>query len=66
MQFFRKLTPLFAKSAPQTQTCLRNFTVTHLKLRQVDDRKEMLKSMPKKDEGTVGEKLLDIDTLITQ
>lgn len=66
MQFLRKLTPFFAKNAPQTQTTLRNFTITQRKLREVEDRKEMLKSMPKKDEGTAGERLVDIDTLITQ
>ncbi|KAH8359108.1 hypothetical protein KR093_004295 [Drosophila rubida] len=33
-------------------------------LRKVEDRKEMLASMPAKDEGTIGEKSVDIDTLI--
>ncbi|KAH8406456.1 hypothetical protein KR215_001160 [Drosophila sulfurigaster] len=33
-------------------------------LRKVEDRKEMLASMPAKDEGTLGEKSVDIDTLI--
>ncbi|KAH8310428.1 hypothetical protein KR044_001328 [Drosophila immigrans] len=33
-------------------------------LRKVEDRKEMLASMPAKDEGTMGEKSVDIDTLI--
>lgn len=66
MQFCRKLIPLFIRNDPKPQTCIRNIAVTHLKLRQVDDRKEMLKSLPKKDEGTAGEQLMDIDTIITQ
>ncbi|XP_034660875.1 28S ribosomal protein S11, mitochondrial [Drosophila subobscura] len=34
--------------------------------RKAEDRKEMLASMPAKDEGTVGEKSVDIDTLINR
>uniref|UniRef100_A0A0K8TSA4 Putative mitochondrial ribosomal protein s11 n=1 Tax=Tabanus bromius TaxID=304241 RepID=A0A0K8TSA4_TABBR len=34
------------------------------RLRKVEDRKEMLASLPAKDEGTVGERAVDIDTLI--
>lgn len=45
---------------------VRSFSLTPLNLREVDDRKEMLKSVPTKDEGTAGEKLHDIDTMITQ
>lgn len=33
-------------------------------LRKAEDRKEMLASMPAKDEGTAGEKSVDIDTLL--
>ncbi|KAL9900620.1 mitochondrial ribosomal protein S11 [Glossina fuscipes fuscipes] len=33
-------------------------------LRKVEDRKEMLASLPAKDEGTAGEKSIDIDTLM--
>lgn len=66
MQFLRRLAPVFVRNVPQSQICVRNFTVTQLKLREVDDRKEMLRSLPKKDEGTAGERLLDIDTMITQ
>lgn len=33
-------------------------------LNKAEDRKEMLASMPAKDEGTVGEKSVDIDTLL--
>ncbi|KAH8247577.1 hypothetical protein KR038_006641 [Drosophila bunnanda] len=35
-------------------------------LRKAEDRKEMLASMPAKDEGTVGEKSVDIDNLINR
>lgn len=31
-----------------------------------EDRKEMLASLPKRDEGTVGEKVIAIDSLITK
>lgn len=31
---------------------------------KAEDRKEMLASMPAKDEGTAGEKSVDIDTLL--
>ncbi|XP_013100022.2 small ribosomal subunit protein uS11m [Stomoxys calcitrans] len=33
-------------------------------VRKAEDRKEMLASMPAKDEGTAGEKSIDIDTLL--
>lgn len=33
-------------------------------LQKVEDRKEMLASLPAKDEGTAGERSIDIDTLI--
>lgn len=35
-------------------------------LRKSEDRKEMLASMPAKDEGTIGEKSVDIDTLLNR
>lgn len=35
-------------------------------LAKAEDRKEMLASLPAKDEGTVGEKSVDIDTLISR
>lgn len=66
MQFFRRLVPVILKNPPQIQLYNRSFSVTQFKQREVEDRKEMLKSMPRKDEGTAGEKLLDIDTMITQ
>lgn len=37
---------------------------TNAALRKAEDRKEMLASMPAKDEGTAGEKSVDIDTLL--
>lgn len=33
-------------------------------LRKVEDRKAMLASLPSKDEGTVGERSIDIDSMI--
>lgn len=36
---------------------------TTARLNKVEDRKEMLASMPAKDEGTAGEKSVDIDSL---
>lgn len=36
------------------------------KLREVTNRKEMLKSLPSTDEGTAGEKAIDVDSLISQ
>lgn len=33
---------------------------------KAEDRREMLASMPAKDEGTEGEKVLDIDNLIVR
>uniref|UniRef100_A0A0K8URT8 28S ribosomal protein S11, mitochondrial n=1 Tax=Bactrocera latifrons TaxID=174628 RepID=A0A0K8URT8_BACLA len=37
---------------------------TGLVMRKVEDRKGMMASLPDKDEGTTGEKSIDIDTLI--
>lgn len=42
---------------------LRTLHVSNV-LKKVEDRKEMLASMPVKDEGTTGEKSIDIDTLL--
>lgn len=39
---------------------------TSLKLGRGEDRKQMLASVPKKDEGTVGENAIAIDSLITE
>lgn len=43
----------------------RHISTSSTKFRDVVDRKLMLKSMPKEDQGTAGEKAVDIDTLIT-
>lgn len=66
MQFFRKIAFVLLKAPQQSQNGNRTFTVTQFMQREVDDRKEMLKSLPRKDDGTAGEKLLDLDTIITQ
>ncbi|XP_017873303.1 PREDICTED: 30S ribosomal protein S11 [Drosophila arizonae] len=39
---------------------------TSVILRKAEDRKEMLASLPAKDEGTAGEKSVDIDTLFNR
>ncbi|XP_017779298.1 PREDICTED: 30S ribosomal protein S11 [Nicrophorus vespilloides] len=39
-------------------------STTAAKCRQVEDRREMLKSLPAIDEGTSGEKAVDIDSMI--
>lgn len=41
---------------------LRNISKTAITNRDVINRKEMLKSLPAMDEGTVGEKAIDIDS----
>ncbi|XP_017849265.1 28S ribosomal protein S11, mitochondrial [Drosophila busckii] len=43
-----------------------SFIHTSANLRKAEDRKEMLASLPAKDEGTVGERSVDIDTLINR
>ncbi|KAI4467600.1 40s ribosomal protein s14/30s ribosomal protein s11 [Holotrichia oblita] len=45
---------------------IRNITITTTQCREVDDRKEMYRSLPTMDEGTAGEKAADIDALIHQ
>lgn len=35
-------------------------------LQKAEDRKEMLASLPAKDEGTAGERSVDIDTLLNK
>ncbi|XP_050044840.1 small ribosomal subunit protein uS11 [Dermacentor andersoni] len=49
-----------AATAVRAQSPLRALCTTCL-LRKAEDRKAMMASLPKKDEGTVGEKLVDID-----
>lgn len=41
----------------------RSLSTTNAVCRQVEDRKEMLKSLPTPDEGTAGENAYDIDTM---
>lgn len=66
MQFFRNIAAVVVRRALPPQIGSRGLQATSLRQREVDDRKEMLRSLPTKDEGTAGEKLLDIDTMITQ
>lgn len=63
---YRQLFVHFARDALHPQSSVRSLFLTQNKLREVEDRKIMLKSAGTKDEGTAGEKLLDIDTMITQ
>lgn len=44
----------------------RTISTTLTNYRDVVDRREMLRSVPTKDEGTVGEKTVDIDSTIRQ
>lgn len=43
---------------------IRNISLTAIQYRDVIDRKEMLRSLPTTDEGTVGEKAMDIDSMV--
>uniref|UniRef100_A0A1I8QBU2 Ribosomal protein S11 n=1 Tax=Stomoxys calcitrans TaxID=35570 RepID=A0A1I8QBU2_STOCA len=49
---------------PLNQKTWANSFHTSSIVRKAEDRKEMLASMPAKDEGTAGEKSIDIDTLL--
>lgn len=42
----------------------RSIYTTNIRFK-TEDKKQMLASMPVKDEGTVGEKVIDIDTLVS-
>ncbi|XP_055902734.1 30S ribosomal protein S11 [Eupeodes corollae] len=53
------------KISPRYVTPKVNIHSTAL-LCKVEDRKEMLASMPTRDEGTVGERSIDIDTLMSK
>ncbi|XP_063918905.1 small ribosomal subunit protein uS11-like [Zophobas morio] len=61
---FRKLLTCQTKVMQINET--RSFFMGAQRFRDVIDRKEMLRSVPKMDEGSVGEKVLDVDTLIHQ
>uniref|UniRef100_G3MLB8 Ribosomal protein S11 n=1 Tax=Amblyomma maculatum TaxID=34609 RepID=G3MLB8_AMBMU len=52
-------------SAQCAQSSLRALCTTCL-LRKAEDRQAMMASLPKKDEGTVGEKLVDLDPSHTE
>ncbi|XP_022920103.2 uncharacterized protein [Onthophagus taurus] len=43
---------------------IRTISLSNALKREVEDRKEMYKSLPVQDEGTTGEKAIDIDALI--
>lgn len=46
------------------QNNVRTIATSLMRCREVVDRREMLRSMPKPDEGAVGEKTLDVDAAI--
>ncbi|XP_060516367.1 small ribosomal subunit protein uS11-like [Cylas formicarius] len=46
------------------QNGVRSFQISASNFREVIDRKEMLKSLPRADDGTVGENNIDVDSLI--
>nr|CAI5857558.1 unnamed protein product [Callosobruchus analis] len=48
------------------QKCIAPLSVSAVKCRDVIDRKEMLRSLPSVDEGTAGEKAVDVDSLIVR
>uniref|UniRef100_A0A023FRU3 Putative ribosomal protein n=1 Tax=Amblyomma cajennense TaxID=34607 RepID=A0A023FRU3_AMBCJ len=54
-----------AIAAQCAQSPLRALCTTCL-LRKAEDRKAMMASLPKKDEGTIGEKLVDVDPSHTE
>lgn len=66
MLIIRQLASAAIRNVLQPKISVCNLSLTSVKWREVEDRKEMLKSIPTKDEGTAGERLLDIDTMITQ
>lgn len=45
---------------------IRSISTSVKLLRDVEDRRLMLRSLPTKDEGTAGEKSVDIDSLMNQ
>lgn len=52
----------FVENALKNQ--IRAISITTTKHREVVNRKEMLKTVPKLDEGTVGERSADVDSII--
>lgn len=63
-QIINNLRKLLIKECTHTNTGIRNIYFTTAKCREVDDRKEMYRSLPAADEGTAGEKAADIDSLL--
>lgn len=61
---FRKL--LSAQNNFLVNNNVRSLFLTGQKHRDVIDRKEMLRSVPKLDEGSAGERAYDVDNLIHQ
>lgn len=49
-----------------TSPLSRSICTTSILRRDVEDRREMLRSMPAPDEGTIGEKAVDIDRLLAK
>lgn len=43
---------------------LRTLTTTVPKFREITDRKEMLRSLPKADDGSAGEKAIEVDYFV--
>ncbi|TMW45450.1 hypothetical protein DOY81_009467 [Sarcophaga bullata] len=65
MSFKRVISSLLMKTCKNVGFKQQFFAVhTSTTLKKAEDRKEMLASMPAKDEGTAGEKSVDIDTLL--
>lgn len=58
---FRKL---YIFDSSRLELSIRNISTTTATCREVDDRREMLRSLPAPDEGTAGERAVDIDARI--
>jgi hypothetical protein len=61
---FRKL--LNVQNSILVKNDVRSLFVSSQRLRDVVDRREMLRSVPKLDDGSAGEKAYEVDNLITQ
>lgn len=61
-QFYTLFKNLFLTEHGQKN--IRTITTSVTRCRDVVDRREMLRSMPKPDEGAVGEKTIDVDAAI--
>ena len=56
--------PIFCNTV--ASICRTNLIHTNAVLFKSDDRRQMKASMPVKDEGTLGEKTINIDSMISQ